>query len=155
MTPAQETATALRDAVGRFVRSVRSQSGTATTAQSEVLAQLERSGPASVAVLAQARGVKHQSMRLVVARLVELDLLTLAPDPLDGRSQLVSLTRKGRAEVKQHQAARSAYLAQMIAARLTAQELRVLQEAIALLDRLSVTEQARSPQQQQAEPGAR
>lgn len=140
MTAAQDTATALRDAVGRFVRSVRSQSGTASTAQSEVLAQLAREGPASVAVLAGARGVRHQSMRLVVARLAELDLLALQPDPLDGRSQVVSLTRKGRAQVKNDQVARSAYLAEIIAARLDPREVDVLREAITLLERLSVAE---------------
>lgn len=137
MTAAQETATALRESVGRFVRAVRDRSGTGTTAQSEVLAQLARGGPASVAMLAGARGVKHQSMRLVVARLVELELLALAPDPLDGRSQVVSLTRKGRAEVKREQAARSAYLAGVIETKLSAREVGVLQEAIGLMERLS------------------
>ena len=132
-----DTATALRDAVGRFVRSVRNQTGTATTAQSEVLAQLAREGPSSVALLAEARGVRHQSLRLVVARLVELELLAVTPDPLDGRSQVVALTRKGRAEVKTDQAARSAYLARTIAARLDAREIAVLQEALGLLDRIS------------------
>lgn len=127
----------LRDSVGRFVRAIRNHSGTATTAESEVLAFLQRAGAASVAVLAEARGVKHQSMRQVVARLAALDLLALQPDPADGRSQLVSLTRTGRASVKQDQAARSAYLAQAMAVRLSAPELALLSEATALLDRLS------------------
>lgn len=142
MTPATvEVAAQLRDSVGRFVRAIRNHSGTATTAQSEVLACLERTGPASVALLAEARGVKHQSMRVVVARLAELDLLALQPDPADGRSQLASLTRTGRASVKQDRAARSAYLAQAMAERLTAQEVALLKEAAALLDRLSADRQ--------------
>lgn len=127
----------LRDTVGRFVRSVRAASGTATTAQSEVLASLERDGPASVAVLAQARGVTHQSMRLVVARLAGQGLLDLRPDPADGRSQLVSLSAAGRKAVKADQAARCAHLERILDSELTAPERRLLDEAIGLLDRLS------------------
>lgn len=127
----------LRDVVGRFVRAVRSETGTATTAQSEVLAELARSGPASVTALAQLRGVKHQSMRLVVARLVAQDWLELLPNPADGRSQLVAPTRAGRAQLKAQQRARADHLAALLAERLSADERAVLRQAIGLLDRLS------------------
>lgn len=137
---ATAVAQALRKSVGRFVRAIRNDSGTATTAQSEVLAQLERDGPASVAALAQARGVKHQSMRLVVARLAELGLLALHADPLDRRSQLVSLTSQGRDDVAADQAARSACLSARIGARLSADERIMLSEAIKLIDRLSMAD---------------
>lgn len=126
----------LRAAVGQFVRAVRSQSGTSTTAQSEVLALLAHDGPASVATLAASRGVKHQSMRLVVARLGELGLLALRPDPDDGRSQLVALTDQGRASVEADQAARAVYLAGLLAVRLSVPERAVLAEAIGLIERL-------------------
>lgn len=127
----------LRDTVGRFVRSVRKASGTATTARSEVLASLARDGPASVAALAQVRGVTHQSMRLVVARLADQGMLTLRPDPADGRSQLATLNAAGRRVVESDQAARCAHIARLLEAELTASERATLDEAIALLDRLS------------------
>lgn len=127
----------LRSAVGRFVRSVRSQSETGTTAQSEVMAQLARTGPATVTALASLRGVKHQSMRLVVSRLVEQGTLETLPNPQDGRSYLVSLTRAGQAQVKADQNARADYLAELLTSRLRADERRLLAQAIALLDRLS------------------
>ncbi len=127
----------LRQAVGRFVRTVRSGSGTQGTAQSDVTAQLARSGPATVTALAQSRGVKHQSMRLVVARLVEQGVLEMLPNPDDGRSQLAGLTEDGRAQVAMQQAARADYLAGLLASRLTAAERVVLAEAAGLLDRLS------------------
>lgn len=127
----------LRATVSRFVRSVRSATQTATTAQSEVMAQLAREGPATVTALAQLRGVKHQSMRLVVARLVEQGLLELLVNPQDGRSQLAALTRKGQALVRSEQAARADHLAELLAARLSAEERRLLGEAIGLLNRLS------------------
>jgi len=127
----------LRGAVGRFVRAVRSQSDTTTTAQSEVLAQLERTGPATVTALAALRGVKHQSMRLVVVRLVEQHLLAMQPNPDDGRSQLVVMTDRGRAEVRAGQAARADHLAGLLASRLDAEEREVIAKAVRLLDRLS------------------
>lgn len=129
-------AEALRGAVGRFVRTVRSQSGTTTTAQSEVLAELARSGPATVTALAALRGVKHQSMRLVAARLVEQGLLAMQPNPDDGRSQLVALTTSGRAQVKAQQAARADHLTHLLATRLTAEERAVMAQAVSLLERL-------------------
>ena len=55
--------------VGQFVRAVRARAGTPSDAQGETLAFLERAGPVSIAALADGRGVKHQSMRLVTARL--------------------------------------------------------------------------------------
>ena len=127
----------LRSAIGRFVRSVRNQSGTGTTAQSEVATQLARGGPATVTALALLRGVKHQSMRLVVARLVEQGVLEMLANPQDGRSQLVALTPVGLAQVKLQQAARSDYLAELLASRLSADERALLAQAIGLLDRLS------------------
>jgi len=138
--PQPETALlaeALRGAVGRFVRSVRSASDTATTAQSEVMAQLAREGPTTVTALALLRGVKHQSMRLVVARLVEQGVLALRANPRDARSQLVALTREGQAEVTRAQAARAGHLAELLTSRLDADERHVLAQAIGLLDRLS------------------
>jgi DNA-binding MarR family transcriptional regulator len=127
----------LRHAVGRLVRAVRSRSGTATTAQSEVLAQLGRGGPASVTALAQLRAVKHQSMRLVVARLVEQGLLEMLPNPDDGRSQLVALTRIGQDALAAQQAARADYLAGLLGSRLSADERALLAQAVGLFDRLS------------------
>jgi DNA-binding MarR family transcriptional regulator len=133
-------ATDLRNTVGRFVRAIRGQSGTSTTAQSEVLAQLERYGPASVAMLAEARGVKHQSMRLVVSRLTDLGLLELKPNTADRRCQLVSLTSKGRKDVEADRTARSAFLAELLTTRLSSNELVLISQAIKLLERLSIAE---------------
>ena len=129
-------AEALRGAVGRFVRTVRSESATTTTAQSEVLAQLQRDGPATVTALAAQRGVKHQTMRLVVARLVEQGVVELRPNPDDGRSQLAALTRRGVHHVKAQQVARADYLASQLATRLTREERAIMAQAVNLLDRL-------------------
>ncbi|MFP3710866.1 MarR family transcriptional regulator, partial [Paraburkholderia sp. SIMBA_009] len=62
---------AIRDVVSRLVKVVREQSGTQSNAQNETLALLERCGPVSIATLAVRRAVTHQTMRLIVQKLVE------------------------------------------------------------------------------------
>lgn len=127
----------LRWVTGKFVRSVRLQAGTPTTSQSETLGLLERQGPMSVADLAAHRKVKHQSMRLVVAQLEATDLVARRPDPADGRSGLVSLTTHGRQALEQSREARTMHIAALIEQRLSDDERRVLEAAIAVIERLS------------------
>lgn len=127
----------LRRVVGGFVRSVRRQAGTPSSAQSETLALLDREGPMSVAALAAERRVKHQSMRLVVAQLEEGGLVTRLPNPEDGRSQLVALSDPGRAALARSREARRLEIAALIDARLSDEERRQLRSAIALIERLS------------------
>ena len=135
-----ELAEDLRRAIGRFVRSVRTAAETPSSAQSETLGLLDRDGPMSVARMAEARGVKHQSMRLVVAQLEEDGTVARLPDPADGRSQLVSLTPEGRAALAQSRIARTGWIADAIGKRLSDEERRTLKLSIALLDRLAETD---------------
>ena len=130
-------AEALRETVGKFVRSVRAEAGTPTNAQSETLAYLERNGPVSIAVLADSRGVKHQSMRLVTSKLEETGLIAMEPDPKDGRSYLVTLTRQGRQENAQARMARTRWLAEALSQHTSAQEREVLQDALRVLQRIT------------------
>ncbi|PKR87851.1 MarR family transcriptional regulator [Pleomorphomonas diazotrophica] len=127
----------LRRVVGGFVRSVRRQADTPSSAQSETLALLDRQGPMSVAALAAERRVKHQSMRLVVAQLEEGGLVTRLPNPEDGRSHLLALSDKGRAALERSRAARRLEIAALIGARLTGEERRLLRAAIGLIEKLS------------------
>jgi DNA-binding MarR family transcriptional regulator len=141
-TPATPTdmdalAEALRETVGKFVRSVRSEAGTPTNAQSETLAYLERNGPVSIAALAESRGVKHQSMRLVTSKLEEAGLIAMEPDPKDGRSYLVTLTRQGQKENAQARIARTRWLATALSKHTSAHEREVLQDALRILQRLT------------------
>lgn len=133
----QALAENLRDTIGKFVRAVRSQAGTPTTAQGETLAFLERNGPASIATLAENRGVKHQSMRLVIAKLEENSLITQTPDPKDGRSQLITLTRKGQAENATARKARTLWLSEVLSTRMSARERTLLGEALPILQKIT------------------
>ena len=127
----------LRQTLGSFVRAIRLQADTPTTSQSETLALLDSNGPSSVAELASFRNVKHQSMRLVVSQLEGNGLVGRLPNPADGRSQLLSLTAKGRDQLSQSREARTSKIASLIEERLSVQERETLQAAIAIIERLS------------------
>ncbi|GAA0228791.1 MarR family transcriptional regulator [Castellaniella daejeonensis] len=129
-------AESLRAAVGRFVRSVRSQSGTPHDAQADVLAELAHAGSMSIAGLAEIRGVTHQSMRLVVIRLEDAGLLERKPDPADRRGWLIALTDEGHRAAQQDRQTRSIWLAKAISTKLSAQERTELNRAVPLLLRL-------------------
>jgi DNA-binding MarR family transcriptional regulator len=64
--------------VGRFVRATRANADVLPPTRAEVLAQLERDGPCSIAELAARRGVRHQTMSRMVADLEQLDLVARA-----------------------------------------------------------------------------
>jgi len=135
-TDALELAEDLRATLGRFVRLVKNEANTPTTSQSETLSLLDRSGPLTVAELANLRNVRHQSMRLVTAQL-ELDgLVGKLPNPADGRSRLLSITQKGREELSRSRKARTLKIAALIEERLSNQDRQTLQAAILIIERL-------------------
>lgn len=126
----------LRDVIGRFVRAVRSQARTPSEAHGETLSFLERSGPVSIAMLADGRGVRHQSMRLVIARLGSEGLIELIADPQDRRGYLVHLTKKGCAENAAARKARTAWIADALAATMGPSEISTLKAAVPLLQKI-------------------
>ncbi|TWF52058.1 MarR family winged helix-turn-helix transcriptional regulator [Neorhizobium alkalisoli] len=131
-----ELAESLRDVIGRFVRNVRTGAGTPTSAQSETLGLLDRNGPLSVAGMAQTRNVKHQSMRLVVAQLEGDGLVERLADPQDRRSQLVSITPKGKEALSSSRGARVDWIATALESELTEEERQVLRQSIGILAKL-------------------
>ncbi len=126
----------LRVAVGKFVRSVKTQANTPTTSQSETLSLLDREGPLSVAELADRRNVKHQSMRLVAVQLEAEGLISKMPNPADGRSQLLSITDKGEKVLSRAREARASRIASLINDRLSAEDRQTLSDAVGIIERL-------------------
>ncbi|MDQ2833137.1 MAG: MarR family transcriptional regulator [Acidobacteriota bacterium] len=104
----------LRTLLSRWVRTAREQAGTPSSARVETLRLLEDGGPATIAALAQGRAVKHQSMRLVVEQLATSEAVEKRTDPMDGRKQMVRITSKGRAVLKQEQRIRARWIAQLL-----------------------------------------
>ncbi|MDM0044463.1 MarR family transcriptional regulator [Variovorax dokdonensis] len=104
--------------------------------QRAVLLRLERHDGASVTELAQAEGVRSQSMGATVASLIEGGWIKGEPDPADGRRTLLSLTPQTRKVLRQVRAAREDWLQHAIEARYSAAEQKQLATAVALLQRL-------------------
>ncbi|WP_231124128.1 MarR family winged helix-turn-helix transcriptional regulator [Burkholderia vietnamiensis] len=127
---------AIRDVVSRLVKVVREQSGTQSNAQNETLALLERGGPVSIATLAERRAVTHQTMRLIVQKLVEQGLVILTVDNEDRRAWVVDLTDTGRAQTAQARAARSRWLTEQLLTKTSREERAVLEAAVRTLNKL-------------------
>jgi len=135
-TDARALAENLRVALGRFVRGVRKQANTPTTSQSETLSLLDGTGPLSVAELAERRNVRHQSMRLVAAELETEGLVSKRPNTVDRRSQLLTITEKGRVQLARAREARTMQIAGLIEERLSVTERQTLEAAIRIIERL-------------------
>jgi DNA-binding MarR family transcriptional regulator len=139
---AQQTAADLRLAVGRLVRRVRRETSVLPSARMAVLGRLDRDGPQTVADLAAAERVSHQSMTRLVAALREANLVRPAPSPAeDRRRKPIALSPAGRAALNHQRAHRSSWLATAISTELTAAEQRTLAAAIPLLNRLTAFEE--------------
>jgi len=128
----------LRSVVGRIIRRLREEvpPGELTWSQQKVLSRLEREGSATVTALAQAEGVRPQSMGATVAVLKEAGLIAGSPDPTDGRQTVLSLTEACRAQLKASRAAKEDWLHQAITSKLDAREQGELASALRLLSRL-------------------
>jgi DNA-binding MarR family transcriptional regulator len=129
--------TDLADAVltmhGRLRRSLlASKSDDVTASQTAALGRLLRHGPATIADLARAEGVRPQSMGATVQALVDLGLAERQPDPTDGRRAIVSATAAGRDARQTAWAARNHELAERFAT-LPEADRRVVARAMDLL----------------------
>lgn len=107
-----------------------------TESQRAVLLRLERHDGATVTELAQAEGVRSQSMGATVAFLIEAGHVKGTPDPDDGRRTRLSLTPQTRKMMRQVRSAREDWLQRTIAARYSAAEQKQLAGAVRLLQRL-------------------
>lgn len=133
-----DTAEELRLAVGMLVRQVRAATGGGVSlSQMSVLKRLDRLGAATAADLARAEKIRPQSVIATVNSLRAEGYVTRTPHPTDGRQLLVSLTDRGRALVRERREAGHSRIAELIAGRLTAEEQRLLAEAVPLLRRLA------------------
>ncbi|MBV2183124.1 MAG: PadR family transcriptional regulator, partial [Rhizobium sp.] len=72
----------------------------------------------------------------VAAQLESQGLVSKMPNPADGRSQLLSITESGLAELCRAREARTVQIAGLIEERLSAEDRRTLEAAIAIIERL-------------------
>ena len=103
--------------VGLLVRRVRAASASQELSMTEsaVLARLDKNGPATIADLARAEGVKPQSMGTTISSLEEIGVVKRKPHPTDGRQMNIELTPAGLALCKLTFTAKRSWLTQAIA----------------------------------------
>jgi len=111
--------------------------GGLTPSQTAVLTRLWKDGASSASAQAAAERVRPQSMAAIVAALDEHGLIHRAPDPDDGRRQVISLTAAGRRRAESDRQVREEWLARAIQERYSQRERRVINDALALLQRLN------------------
>ncbi len=141
MTPTRSetaVASALRLAVMRLARRLRGERSdtSLTISQIAALSTLERSGPLTPRELAAAERVQPPSMTRITASLEAAGLVTRTDHPTDGRQVLLAASAEGVALVREDRRRRDAWLAQRMRT-LDAEELAVLRQAAAILDKLA------------------
>jgi DNA-binding MarR family transcriptional regulator len=108
-----------------------------TPSQTAVLITLWKDGASSTSALAGAERVRPQSMGTIVAALDAHGLIRRAPDPDDGRRQVLTLTEAGRERAENDRKAREEWLARSLQDQFSERERRVIVEALSLLQRLT------------------
>ena len=103
--------------IGLLVRRARAAAASNELSWSEiaVLKHLAKQGAATTAELARTHGMRPQSMRTVIATLVDSGRVERRPHPTDGRQVTLRLTARGSADQESSGEAKRTWLAQNIA----------------------------------------
>jgi DNA-binding MarR family transcriptional regulator len=136
---AADAAAALRVSIGLLRRRLRDvqASGELTLPETSALARLDRGGPATSAALARLEQISPQSMGATLAGLESRGMIARAPDPVDGRRVILSITDAGVAVMRERRSARTQQLTEALMAGFTPAELEQLRIAAPLLERLA------------------
>jgi DNA-binding MarR family transcriptional regulator len=128
----------LRGMIGQFRRKLKEQGdpGDFSLAQTGALKHLMEQQAMTGTELAQAEGMKPQSMGAILASLEERGTVTSAPDPSDGRKTLWSLSAGARRTITETRALKEDWLARTIRSKLSDAEQRELARGVELLGRL-------------------
>jgi DNA-binding MarR family transcriptional regulator len=141
-TTRSELAPRLRLAIARTARRLRQESATGLSPSLiSALATIERHGPLTPSRLAELERVQRPTATRVLARLEEEGLVARAADPDDGRCRVIGVTVNGSARLRNIRTRRDAYLARRLES-LSPEELRTLERAAALLERMLDGERA-------------
>jgi DNA-binding MarR family transcriptional regulator len=135
-----ETAVRLAVAVKRLQARIREEAGVTSTglsvAQVSIFSRLVHEGPVTAASLAVAEHVSQQAIAQSLAGLKAGGLVSVTPDPADGRKSLLEVTAAGRALYETIMASRDDWLIRAIESAVIPDERTRLDQAITLLERL-------------------
>jgi DNA-binding MarR family transcriptional regulator len=131
-----QVAVRLRRAVGDLVRATRGDDVLAPI-PAGVMDLLDREGPLTTADLAVRRQVRHQTMAATIRELRDLGYVDAVPHPADGRMKVLSLTDAGRSALDDDRKGRVRRLADAIGGSLSGEEVRVLAQALTLIERVT------------------
>jgi len=101
------------------------------------LSYLYRGGAMTPSELAEINKIKKQSMSTVLMRLEEENLVKRTPSKEDGRKMTITLTPHAKNVVEKTRYERDVWLAGAMQAVLTEKEMRVLEAAVPLLERIT------------------
>ncbi|HEY7949274.1 MAG TPA: MarR family transcriptional regulator [Solirubrobacterales bacterium] len=110
-----DSAARLRMAIVRTARRLRQEAAgegaELTPTAGSALATVERHGPLTPSELAAIERIKRPTATRTLRVLLEAGLIERAPDPVDGRSSLVSVNAAGRERLRRLRGRKNAYLA--------------------------------------------
>jgi DNA-binding MarR family transcriptional regulator len=129
-------ASRLRLVLGHLIRRLRAEHRFPLS-QGSVLGRLDREGARSIGALAAAERVRPQSMTQTIADMEADGLISRRADPTDGRRMFVELTEQGLQTLEEDRRHREGWIAQVIAEDFSAEEQRLLADALVLLERIS------------------
>jgi DNA-binding MarR family transcriptional regulator len=133
----------LRLVVARTARRLRQEAGQdLSPSLASALASIDRHGPLTPSELAAHERVQRPTATRLLGRLGELGLVERAPDPVDRRSALISVSPAGRALLRRLRTRKNHYLAQRLAT-LDPAEVATLDRAAAILERMLDAEERR------------
>jgi DNA-binding MarR family transcriptional regulator len=136
-TQTDALATTLRIVVTRLTRRLRREAGTSVSPTLlAALATIDRHGPITAGELGRHEQVAKPTITRTINVLVDDGLVERLPDPLDGRVVLLRPTPAGRATLRRWRRRADAFVADRLRS-LTPRERCVLEEASALLDRIT------------------
>jgi DNA-binding MarR family transcriptional regulator len=135
----ERVGTALRLTIGRIARRLRQSHavGELTLSEVSVLSRLEQDGASTPSALAEHERVRPQAMATTLAGLEERGLVDRRPDASDGRRVVMTVTEQGTTTVRHRRSESVQRLVTVLQNEFSAAELRQLDAALSLLDRLA------------------